>query len=375
MIIFFGEMIVFIRRRWFLLLILSLLLILPRNDLFAQDWESLKFGISKRTLVVPVSYDNSKIEVNVVRIDPKNFEIKVIDVLGRLRKAKIQYPVYSLREIVKIVKPLVMINGGFSSSYSLPIAAGLVLENNRTVARLNEVSTLQNGIFCVGRSSLKIVRKEDYRQEDCVYALQSGPILVEWPSKIAIDSSERVKHKKYRRSVVGIDKEGKLLLVLTSDAHLYDLPYKTSWNTTAVPTFPVIQGVTSFNGATTYWEHEIGTDQVQGNTVTPILSFVETGDFMLHQGGDGEAFTKIRRFIPDFKRLDGNATITILLKDYPSDTARSSPLGPFLIDSSTQKVDTRARGRAASLKIENTSSGETWRYGTFRADVQPDGRR
>jgi hypothetical protein len=39
------------------------------------------------------------------------------------------------------------------------------------------------------------------------------------------------------------------------------------------------------------------------------------------------------------------------------------------------KVDTRARGRAASLKIENTSSGETWRYGTFRADVQPDGRR
>ena len=96
---------------------------------------------------------------------------------------------------------------------------------------------------------------------------------------------------------------------------------------------------------------------------------------MLHQGGDGEVFTKIRRFIPDFKRLDGNAQITILLKNYPTDTAASSSLGPFSINSSTQKVDTRARGRAASLKIENTSSGETWRYGTFRADVQPDGRR
>ena len=35
----------------------------------------------------------------------------------------------------------------------------------------------------------------------------------------------------------------------------------------------------------------------------------------------------------------------------------------------------RARGRAASLKIENTSTGQSWRYGTFRADVQPDGRR
>ena len=40
-----------------------------------------------------------------------------------------------------------------------------------------------------------------------------------------------------------------------------------------------------------------------------------------------------------------------------------------------EKVDTRARGRAASLKIENTSTGQSWRYGTFRADVQPDGRR
>ena len=96
---------------------------------------------------------------------------------------------------------------------------------------------------------------------------------------------------------------------------------------------------------------------------------------MLHQGGDGEVFTKIRRFIPDFKRLNGNAQITILLKDFPTDTATSSSLGPFSIDSSTQKVDTRARGRAAALKIENTSSGQTWRYGTFRADVQPDGRR
>jgi len=96
---------------------------------------------------------------------------------------------------------------------------------------------------------------------------------------------------------------------------------------------------------------------------------------MIHQGGDGEFFTKIRRFIPDFKRLEGGARITINLKNYPTDTAASSLLGPFDITSSTDKVDTRARGRAASLKIQNVSSGQTWRYGTFRADVQPDGRR
>jgi len=159
------------------------------------------------------------------------------------------------------------------------------------------------------------------------------------------------------------------------DAHLFDKPYLTSYNATGTPTFPTIQGVTNFNGSATYWEHETGTDQVEGSTTTAILAYVESGDFTLHQDGDGELFTKIRRFIPDFKRLDGNAQITINLKNYPTDTATSSSLGPFSINSSTQKVDTRARGRAASLKIANTSTGESWRYGTFRADVQPDGRR
>lgn len=160
-----------------------------------------------------------------------------------------------------------------------------------------------------------------------------------------------------------------------NDAHLYPVPYKTSWDASTTYTFPIVQGASNTNGATTYWAHETGTDQVADGTTTAILAFIESGDFQLHQGGDGEFFTKVRRFIPDFKRLDGNAQITILLKDYPSDTAASSSLGPFSINSSTQKVDTRARGRAAALKIENTSTGQTWRYGTFRADVQPDGRR
>jgi hypothetical protein len=89
----------------------------------------------------------------------------------------------------------------------------------------------------------------------------------------------------------------------------------------------------------------------------------------------GEFFMKISRFIPDFRALAGNAKVTINLKDFPSDTEVSSSLGPFTISSSTQKVDTRARGRAVSLKIENTTTNENWRYGTFKADVQPDGRR
>tara|TARA_R100000008_G_scaffold76189_1_gene55892 strand:+ start:11 stop:1132 length:1122 start_codon:yes stop_codon:yes gene_type:complete len=170
---------------------------------------------------------------------------------------------------------------------------------------------------------------------------------------------------------------GSLARTSWADSTLYDNPYATAYNTTGVPSFPTIQGVTAENGATTYYAHESGTDQTDndGNVTQTITSYLQSGDFDLSIEGDGQFFMSMRRFIPDFKRIVGNARITIGLKRYPSSTSASSPLGPFTITSTTDKVDTRARSRFASVKIENTANGESWRYGTFRADVQPDGMR
>ena len=53
----------------------------------------------------------------------------------------------------------------------------------------------------------------------------------------------------------------------------------------------------------------------------------------------------------------------------------ATSLSPFTITSSTDKKDTRARGRYVNVKIENDSTSESWRFGTFKIDVQPDGRR
>ena len=160
------------------------------------------------------------------------------------------------------------------------------------------------------------------------------------------------------------------------DANLYENPYATEFNSTGLPTFPTVQGVTNINGSTKYFEHEKGVNEVDtaGNK-TAIPAFIESGDFSLNIEGNAQVFMSMRRFVPDFKTLQGNATITILLRDFPSDTEVSSPLGPFTVTSSTQKVDTRARARFASLKIANTTTDENWRFGTFRADVQPDGMR
>ncbi len=173
------------------------------------------------------------------------------------------------------------------------------------------------------------------------------------------------------------------------DTGVFDVPYATEFSSTGSPVFPDILGITNLYGATTYYAHEVGTDQVNSSGTTSINAFIESGDFditaartrqgqttgMVDYRGDGEFFMSVKRFIPDFKVLTGNSKITLLLNDYPNNTASSSPLGPFTITNSTDKVDTRARGRLVSIKIENDGTGETWRYGTLRLDAQPDGRR
>mgnify|MGYP003137655678 CR=1 FL=1 len=160
---------------------------------------------------------------------------------------------------------------------------------------------------------------------------------------------------------------------------VFNKPYATDFNSSDTPTFPSVSGVS--NGATIYYEHERGVNQANADgTETAITSFIKSGEFDLNgnQGvpGDGEFILSMRRFLPDFKRISGNAKVTIFLNSFPQgSTAASSPLGPFTVSGTTTKIDTRARARLAAVQIENESLDESWRYGTFRFDIRPDGRR
>jgi hypothetical protein len=160
------------------------------------------------------------------------------------------------------------------------------------------------------------------------------------------------------------------------DSLVYPQPYATAYNSSATGNFPVVVGEVGL-GQSVFFEQEVGTDQVNpdGSTTT-LTSFVESFDFALQTDqGIGEYFLAMRRFLPNFKNLIGNVLITVSVADYPADPNTATTLSPFTISSTTTKIDTRARGRYASIKIENTGSGQSWRFGTFQADLQPDGRR
>ena len=123
------------------------------------------------------------------------------------------------------------------------------------------------------------------------------------------------------------------------------------------------------------FEHEIGTDQINPDGTTTIVpSDITSFDFDLDlEGTSGQFFLFMRRILPDFKNLQGTAKVTLNTKDFP--ISGNTTTAQFDVTTSTSKIDTRVRGRLANLKIENTSKNETWRFGTFRADVNIDGRR
>ena len=135
---------------------------------------------------------------------------------------------------------------------------------------------------------------------------------------------------------------------------------------------------------TSYFEHETGTNQIKAGAASAISASIESGDYDISQQpqreglgfrGDGEYMMKIRRIIPDFLTQTGDATVTLNLRDFPNQAQSSSSLGPFTATTSTTKIDTRARARSISLKISNSSTGQHWKLGTFKLDIQPDGRR
>ena len=179
---------------------------------------------------------------------------------------------------------------------------------------------------------------------------------------------------------------GTLARTMWQDSAVFSLPHALEYDASTDTSFDVVGNT---EGRTSYYEHETGTDQNRNGTITAITANISSGDFDISQRrsalgqttggadlrGDGEFLMKIRRFIPDFISQTGNTQITLEVRNFPNDTQASSTLGPFTVTSSTQKVDTRARARAIALKVANTGASQSWKLGTFRLDIQPDGRR
>ena len=101
-----------------------------------------------------------------------------------------------------------------------------------------------------------------------------------------------------------------------------------------------------------------------------LTSYIESADFDVQ---DGNAVMFMNRLIPDFDLSTGKLRIKITTKKYPEST--ESVTKEFDIAGTTTKMDFRARGRQAKIRVSCNSQNASWKWGSVRLAIQGDGER
>ena len=155
-----------------------------------------------------------------------------------------------------------------------------------------------------------------------------------------------------------------------------------------------------FSPENNYWTYGTGIfttyadQQVFGNTITtgvssgesrlynneppdyftannnPIVSYIESANFDVD---DGNQILYMNKLIPDFDLSTGKLRVKIITQKYPESSEKITK--EFDVTQLTDKVNFRARGRQAKIRVSCSSQNSSWQWGAVRIGFQPDGER
>jgi len=131
------------------------------------------------------------------------------------------------------------------------------------------------------------------------------------------------------------------------------------------------------------YNQEIGFNDGSTNPSSAISAYIESSVIDI---GEGEQFMFIDKMIPDlsFENTTSgspSALFTLTVRDYPYGSYSATTTGSFTQTQSspvvlaTEQIFYRLRGRQVVLRVSSTEANMTWRLGTPRLSLRPDGRR
>ena len=149
---------------------------------------------------------------------------------------------------------------------------------------------------------------------------------------------------------------------------------RTAWLDRGTRNFPIA------TGSNLIYNHEIGYDD-DGSSMD---SFIESASIDI---GDGDRFSYLRKVIPDLT-FDGStnlaspqATFTVKARNNPGADFNNTQAGTSTrtqstpVETYTEQLDLRVRGRSFALRVESNALGSKWKLGSPRVDIRQDGRR
>lgn len=126
---------------------------------------------------------------------------------------------------------------------------------------------------------------------------------------------------------------------------------------------------------TSLWQHEVGTDAVQGATSNAIESYFETNDLGWVSGGPSQPspmgenrWLRLERVEPDFIQ---NGEMELYITGRPFAQSDDQTTGPYTFDPDTNKIDMKEQRREMRLKFVSNTSGGDYQLGKvlLNADI------
>lgn len=149
---------------------------------------------------------------------------------------------------------------------------------------------------------------------------------------------------------------------------------RTAWTNATTRLYPIATGTDGY----TYY-HEYGTT-ADGSA---LQAFVESSMFDIE---DGDRAMFVKRAVPDVTFNGSTAASPAIIYTFKTrmfpgsgnletETGTVTRTAASPIETYTNQLHIRKRGRQMLVRVENTASGVRWRAGALRLDMRPDGKR
>jgi len=156
---------------------------------------------------------------------------------------------------------------------------------------------------------------------------------------------------------------------------------RTVWLDRGIEENPIAAGDDHF-----LYLHESGFNDGSTDPVSAINSHIQSSQFDI---GEGDKFVFLNKLIPDvtFRNSDSTSpsvTFTLETRNAPGgnylqttnqSVSQTTASSQTVVEQFTEEKNIRLRGRSFALKIASSVVDTTWRLGSPRVDIKPDGRR
>ena len=253
------------------------------------------------------------------------------------------------------------------------------LSENITIAGPNAAIAVDDNVFWMGRAEFYVYSGAVQRLPCLVRDFVFSDINEEQLDKInAALNTEHSEVWWYYPSANSSEVNRYVVYNYLEQVWYYGSFGRTAWIDRGIFDFPFAANADGY-----IYEHEIGFDDGTTNPTTAINAYIQSSPIDI---GDGEQFMLLRKMIPDVDFRDSTAllpdvNITLDVKNAPDGTYAKSETDTFVktqaaaVSARTEQLYFRLRGRQMRFKIASEDLGVTWRLGSPRLDIRPDGRR